>query len=176
MGKVTAFRAGRGRGKRVNIFLDGKFAFSLEAEVAAKEGLRLEQELGADEIEALGSSDRSQRCLNAALRFLSYRPRSEAELRERLRRRGFDSDSIEAVTAKLKEQGLLEPIPSQANFILCSAPDGQARKIKEGLAKMGIFIRYFDTQLLRNMLRISVGKPEHTDALIEALQKVGGKG
>lgn len=104
MGKVTAFRAGRGRGKRVNIFLDGKFAFSLEAEVAAKEGLRLEQELGADEIEALGSSDRSQRCLNAALRFLSYRPRSEAELRERLRRRGFDSDSIEAVTTKLKEQ------------------------------------------------------------------------
>jgi len=42
-------------------------------------------------------------------------------------------------------------------------------EIKQGLEKKGIFIRHFDTPLLRNMLRISVGKPEHTDALIEAL-------
>ncbi|MEE8389836.1 MAG: endolytic transglycosylase MltG, partial [Anaerolineae bacterium] len=43
MGKITALRTGKGRAKRVNVFLDGKFAFSLEAEVAVKEGLRLEQ-------------------------------------------------------------------------------------------------------------------------------------
>jgi len=35
-------------------------------------------------------------------------------------------------------------------------------------------VRYFDTPLLRNMLRISIGKPEHTDALIEALAKYKG--
>jgi len=42
MGKITAIRVGRGRVKRVNMFLDGKFAFSLEAEVAVKEGLKVE--------------------------------------------------------------------------------------------------------------------------------------
>jgi regulatory protein len=83
--------------------LDGKFAFSLEAEVATKEGLQVTQELSTDEVEALTRADRFQRCLNAALRYLGYRPRSESELRERLRQRGFDGDSIEDTVTRLKE-------------------------------------------------------------------------
>jgi len=108
MSKITALRVGRERGKRVNVFLDGKFAFSLEAEVAVKEGLQGGQELSAGQIEALASSDHFHRCLNAAARYLSYRPRSEFELRKRLLQRGFNGDSIEAVLIKLKEQGLVD--------------------------------------------------------------------
>ncbi len=108
MRKITALRAGRGRGKRVNIFLDGKFAFSLEAEVAAKEGLKVEQMLSAEQIERLSSSDHLQRCFSAAVHYLSYRPRSESELRERLYQRGFDGDSVETVITRLKVQGLVD--------------------------------------------------------------------
>jgi regulatory protein len=109
MKKVTAVRSGK-RGKRVNIFLDEKFAFSLEAEVALKEGLKAEQALSEDEIEALKKADLFQRCLNAAFHFLSYRPRSEAELRQRLGKRGFDGDNVAAVLARLKEQGLVDDL------------------------------------------------------------------
>ncbi len=108
MNKITTIRPGRGRRERVNVSLDGRFAFSLEAELAIKEGLRVGQELLANQIEALAKSDRFHRCLNAAIHYLNYRPRSEFEIRERLQRRGFDSDSIEAVLAKLKEQGLVD--------------------------------------------------------------------
>ena len=108
MRKITALRVGRGRGKRVNIFLDGKFAFSLEAEVVAKEGLQVEQVLSDEQIEALAGSDHFHRCLNAATHYLSYRLRSESELRERLHRRGFDGDTLEAVIIRLKEQGLVD--------------------------------------------------------------------
>jgi regulatory protein len=110
MRKVTALRAGRGRKKRVNIFLDGKFAFSLDAEVAAKEGLEVEQMLSVERIEALARSDHLHRCFNAAVHYLSYRPRSEPELRERLHRRGFDGDSVETVITRLKKQGLVDDI------------------------------------------------------------------
>jgi len=109
MKKVTAIRSGQ-RGKRVNIFLDDRFAFSLEAEVALKEGLRTEQALSEDEIEALVKADQFQRCLNAALNYLGYRPRSETELSERLHRRGFDGDSVAAVLARLKGQGLVDDL------------------------------------------------------------------
>jgi regulatory protein len=85
MRKVTAIRAGRGRAKRVNVFLDGQFAFSLNAEVAVKENLQL-----------------------AAARYLSYRPRSESELRERLSQRGFGKDTVESVIARLRKQGLVD--------------------------------------------------------------------
>ena len=110
MKKVTALRLGRGRGKRVNIYLDGRFAFSLEAEVAVREGLKVGQELVTDQIEALAGLDSVQRCLNAATRYLSYRPRSEFELRERLCRRGFDSDSVEVVLGRLRGQGLVNDV------------------------------------------------------------------
>jgi len=108
MKKVTALHLGKGRGKRVSVYLDGRFAFNLEAEVALKEGLEVGRELTTEEIKALARSNNLQRCLDAAFRYLSYRPRSEFELRERLCRRGFDSDSVEAVLTKLKEQGLVD--------------------------------------------------------------------
>ena len=73
---------------------------------------------------------------------------------------------------KLKEQGSLDPIPSRSNFILCRVLKGNAKQIKQDLEKRGIFIRYFDTPQLQNMIRISVGKPEQTDAVIEALNQL----
>ena len=78
----------------------------------------------------------------------------------------------ERLFVKLKETGFLKPFPSQANFILCRVLNGQAREIHQELQRRGIFIRYFDTPILRDFLRISVGKPEHTDALIEALKEI----
>jgi histidinol-phosphate aminotransferase len=77
---------------------------------------------------------------------------------------------------KLEKTGYLQPFPSEANFILCRVLDGKAMDIYEGLQKDGIFIRYFDAPLLRNYLRISVGRPEHTDALMEALAKIANSG
>ena len=108
MRKVTALRAGKGRRKRVNIFLDGEYAFSLEAEVAVKEGLRVDQELSPERIEEITSANNYSRCYDAAALFISYRPRSEPELRERLRRRNFPAESIDAVVARMKEQGLVD--------------------------------------------------------------------
>ena len=108
MRRITALRAGRGRRKRVTIFLDGRFAFSLEAEVVAREGLQVEQVLSVQQIETLARSDNFQRCRNAAVHYLSYRPRSEAELRARLHQRGFGGDSVEAVIIRLKENGLVD--------------------------------------------------------------------
>jgi regulatory protein len=110
MRRVTAICAGRGKGKRVNVFLDGDFAFSVEAEVAVKDNLRVEQELSDGQIEALVGSDNFRRCYEAAAHFLSYRPRSERELKERLTRRGFGDVTIEAVIARLKEHGLVDDI------------------------------------------------------------------
>ena len=108
MSKITALRIGKGRKKRVNVFLDDRFAFSLEAEVVIKEGLQVGQELSASQIEALAKSDHFHRCLNVATHYLGYRPRSEFEVRERLQRRGFDDNTIGVVIAKLKEQRLVD--------------------------------------------------------------------
>lgn len=55
-------------------------------------------------------ADLFQRCLNAAIRYLSYRPRSEAELRLRLHRRKFNDDIIEWVILNLKQRQLVDDV------------------------------------------------------------------
>lgn len=108
MSKITRLVAGKSREKRVNVHLDGKYAFSLLAEVVLKEGLRVGQELSDEDQERLTGVDGYQRCLNAAIRFLGYRPRSEAEIRQRLLKHGYDGANIDKAIARLKEQGLVD--------------------------------------------------------------------
>ena len=74
---------------------------------------------------------------------------------------------------KLKRLDFLKPVPSQANFILCEVLRGDAKWFQDELEKQGILIRYYNTQLLRNYFRVSVGKPEQTDRIIEALGELG---
>jgi len=110
MSKVTAIQRGKGQGKQVKVLLDDRSAFRLEPEVVTEEGLKVGQELLANQVESLARSDHFHRCHNAAIHYLNYRPRSEVEVRERLQRRGFDGDTIEVVIAGLKEQGLVNDI------------------------------------------------------------------
>jgi len=79
----------------------------------------------------------------------------------------------ERLFEELKRLKYLKPFPSHANFIFCSAVNGKAKELQQNLQDRGILIRYFDRPLLRDCIRISVGKPEHTDALIKALQELG---
>jgi histidinol-phosphate aminotransferase len=78
----------------------------------------------------------------------------------------------ERLYSELKKLKWLKPFPSQANFIYCSVLEGSASELHQRLQKKGILVRYFDKPLLKNGIRISVGKPEHTDALIKALRKL----
>ena len=66
----------------------------------------------------------------------------------------------------------LRPLPSRANFIFCPVEGRDARKLRDDLRRQGILIRHFDTPLLRNAVRFSVGKPEHTERLRQALAAV----
>ncbi|MGI8913374.1 MAG: histidinol-phosphate transaminase [Chloroflexota bacterium] len=63
----------------------------------------------------------------------------------------------------------LRPLPSSANFIFCPVEGRSARSLRDELRRQGILIRFFDTPLLRNAVRVSVGKPEHTERLRKAL-------
>ena len=56
--------------------------------------------------------------------------------------------------------------------MLCRLVDADARVAKEGLAEQGILVRYFDTPLLRNHLRISAGRPSDTDSVVTALREI----
>ena len=57
---------------------------------------------------ALSEEDQVERCFKAATNYLVYRPRSEPELRERLRRKAFSAESIDTAIVKLKRLKLVD--------------------------------------------------------------------
>ena len=74
----------------------------------------------------------------------------------------------------LEQIPFLQPFPSQANFVLCRVHGSvPAQQIKNTLAhKYGIVVRHYAKRELSGFIRISVGKPEHTDAVLAALREL----
>lgn len=66
-----------------------------------------------------------------------------------------------------------EVIPSQTNFLVCTPPKGSiASEIMKELTKSKIYIRFFNSEMLDDKLRISVGKREEIDTLIKAIKNI----
>jgi histidinol-phosphate aminotransferase len=72
----------------------------------------------------------------------------------------------------LQKFSWLKPYPSRANFIYVAVLKGSAADLHLKLQRKGVLVRYFDRPLLKNSIRVSVGRPEHTDALVKALQEL----
>ena len=75
---------------------------------------------------------------------------------------------------ELEKFKFLKPFPSRANFVFCHVAQGKAAELSQALRSKGILVGSFNMPLLENSLRITVGKPEHTDALIKALGEIAG--
>ncbi len=103
--RITALQAQKRNRQRVNVYLDGEFAFGLSRIVAA--WLQVGQELTEEKIAALQAEDNRETAYQQALKFLDARPRSENEIRRNLGDHGFSAELIEGVLERLRESGLV---------------------------------------------------------------------
>ncbi|MBZ0286433.1 MAG: RecX family transcriptional regulator, partial [Anaerolineae bacterium] len=106
MSTITALEVQKRNKERVNVYLDGEYAFSLEAIKAA--ALHKGQQLSDSEVEALRGDDEVARAVETAARFLAYRPRSVAEVRRNLIEKGMPDPVIDAALERLNAQGYLD--------------------------------------------------------------------
>lgn len=103
MKKITAIEPQKNR-SRVNIHLDGEFAFGLARITAA--WLKVGDMLSDEKIASLQAEDARERAFQQAMLFLSYRARSENEIRQNLRKHEIPEDAAEETIARLRENGL----------------------------------------------------------------------
>ncbi len=104
--KVTALRYQKKNRQRVNVYLDGQYAFGLQASIAA--GLRVGQALSSEEIAQLQHRDLAEVAYEGALGYLGYRPRSSAEVEAYLTRRKASPAVAQTVIARLAAAGLVD--------------------------------------------------------------------
>lgn len=104
--KITALKLQKRNKNRVNIYLDGEYAFGLAKIVAA--WLKVGQELTDEKIKQLQEQDTTDVALQKAINFLSYRPRSEDEVRKNLKKKDFEEHVITKVMERLLRNGLVD--------------------------------------------------------------------
>ena len=103
--EITAIEAQKRSRQRVNISLDGEFAFSLDRLTAA--WLKPGRKLSAEEIIRLREQDEVESAHTRALHFLSFRSRSTKEMQDYLTRKGCSPKLVASVLARLEEEGYL---------------------------------------------------------------------
>lgn len=104
--RITALTVQKRNPDRVNVYLDGDFAFGLSRIVAA--WLELDRSLSQQEIDELIQKDTSEVAFQKAIRLLDYRPRTGQEIREKLQQKGFEPGQIEQVVERLTSSHLIQ--------------------------------------------------------------------
>ena len=107
-GRVTALTPQRHDPERLNVFLDGAFAFGLGLDLALREGLAVGDDLDEERVAALVAADEAGKATSAALALLAHRPRAAREVRDRLRQKGYSGGAIDAAVTRLEGWNYLD--------------------------------------------------------------------
>jgi regulatory protein len=105
MSKISAIEPQQKNPQRVNVYLDGEFAFGLARITAG--WLKVGQEISDEKIVSLQAEDASEIAYQKALHFLSFRPRSSMEIRQNLAKRDTPEDLVEQTVNRLQRAGLV---------------------------------------------------------------------
>lgn len=104
--EITALEVQQRNKERVNLYLDGAYAFSITALEATR--LKVGQRLSEAEVARLKTQAEADRAYERTLRFLTYRPRSEAEVVKYLASKGVEERVQAEILAKLRRLNLVD--------------------------------------------------------------------
>lgn len=135
MPEVTGVHERRGRAR---VFVEGEFWAEIDAGVASERGIYKGAVLSPEEfLDARVAGERAL-AMSRALNFLGYRARSEREVRDRLRRYGYDEATIDVVLERLKELGHLDDEEFARNAARQKARKYGPRRVEFDLRKGGV--------------------------------------
>jgi regulatory protein len=103
---ITALQAQKHNPERLNVYLDGEYAFGLARIVAA--WLTVGQALSEDKIAELQAVDHREAAYQKALRMIDYRDRTQAEVLKKLQQLELDEPVIQEIMVRLKRSGLVD--------------------------------------------------------------------
>jgi regulatory protein len=167
---ITRIQAQKKDPRRRSVFIDGKFAFGVDEEVVSRLGLEKGEDLTERRIKDILSQKAENEAKNAALRFLSFRRRTEKEIRDKLKRKGFDDRSIKSTIEKLKEYDLINDSEFATAWVkerLAYKPRGK-KLLKQELWKKGIRKDIID-QVTEELCQ------DESKSAIELLEKTKGR-
>lgn len=150
-GIITEISAQRKFRNRVNVAIDGSFAFGLHMDLVLSEGLSKGVDITSEQIERLMEEDSFLKARDKAFHFIGYRPRSIEEVRTRLSREYYSLETVERVIERLIELGMLDDCKFAREFA-----EGRLRnrgygpmRIRQDLRQKGISLQIIEAEISR---------------------------
>ncbi len=106
--KITRIEAQVKAKGRYSIFVDETFAFGLSEVGLINSGLRVGQELTRPELAALKDDAKTDKIYNQTLRLIARRPRSEWEIKDYLKRKEVEEQTVASIITKLQTKGFID--------------------------------------------------------------------
>lgn len=175
MPKLTSIEPQKRKG-RYNVFLDEEFAFGADKETIFNFGLRKNDELSEEKIKEIRDYDEFNLGKKTAYSFLGYKPRTEKELRKKLKEKKISEGNIEKTLNVLKDLKYLDDNQYAKMFLeekLNNNPAGK-RLISIKLAEKGIKKEVIDS-VMTSQYSEDKEKKKAKELLTKYLKKVRAK-
>lgn len=151
---------------RLNIYIDGEYAFSCSIDAVVKNKLNLGKSINTRELKSIIEDDNYEKGKSCALRILERGSKSEKEMISKLKEKGFDDPTCERVISMLKEYGYIDDEKLADAYINQKVKTEGSKKIKEFLYKKGI-----PEEIIKEKISYIDEKIEETAAFNLALKK-----
>lgn len=129
---ITDLKQGVKNPNRVNVFVDGKFSFSLDIAQVVDLGVKVGIKLSAEKLDELKKASEFGKLYQRALEWALVRPRSEKEVRDYLYKKVFekklDKNYIDLIVSRLKEKKYLDDTVFAKYYV-------ENRFVKKGISR-----------------------------------------
>ena len=147
MNVITKIEVQKRNKDRSNVYIDNDYAFSLSNELVYKEGLKLNEKIDIERINAIAIEDNYIKCKTTALRIVEKSYKSEKELVDKLILKGYDNESINKTMDVLKEYNFINDENYVKMYVKDKLKQVGKKKIKYDLAKKGISDKIIDEEI-----------------------------
>ncbi|OIP25013.1 hypothetical protein AUK11_01550 [bacterium CG2_30_37_16] len=115
---ITRLTQGKKNKNRANIYLDGQYSFSISLDNLVSFSLKTGDELTEEKLSEIKNVEGYLRAYDRALTFISYRKRSEKEVKDKLNSLEFEEDVVEKTIARLKKNSFIDDVDFTLSWIV----------------------------------------------------------
>lgn len=132
---------------RVNIFINGEFAFACGSELVYTHGLKQDKKVDLESLQEIVSEDNYLKCKNSALKIMERGYKTEKEMYDKLVLKGYEERTIARTMEFLKSYNMLNDEAYSRLYIRDKVKTQGKNKIKNELLRKGIHKELLEEKL-----------------------------
>lgn len=164
--EITKLEIQKRNSNRVSIYIDDKYAFGVHRDIVYKFNLEKGKFVDKDFIEKIVKTEEQKKANDYAIRILSYRSRSQKEINDKMKQKGYDGEVINETIRWLKEYNLINDTDFAKEYTKAKAKKYGQSRIKMELARKGV-----GEDIISDILNDELNYEKQYEAALEQAKK-----